>query len=190
MENEGKKLLLHVCCGPCAVYVVEKLKKEYTTTCFFYNPNIQPKQEYDFRKNELVRVSDIKGWKVEFPEYDIRGWFEEVRGLEKEPEKGKRCSVCFYLRLKKTFDFAKFHGFSHVASTLSISPYKVTSQINLEGEKLSKEYHITFIPENFKSRNGYQIAKTMAYDLGIKHQNYCGCVYSKVEKKVKERTRK
>ncbi|MCP5102002.1 MAG: epoxyqueuosine reductase QueH [bacterium] len=182
-----KKLLLHICCGPCAVYVVETLQKDYDVTGFFYNPNIQPTREYQFRKNELERVAQMKNWSAVYREHDMLNWFQKVKGYEKEPEKGERCSICFNMRLEKAFQYAAANGFDIVASTLSISPYKVTGQINAEGETLAETYGIEFLPENFKKQNGYNIGKKMAMELGIKQQNYCGCVFSKVEKKLRTR---
>jgi len=187
MVEKKRRLLLHMCCAPCAVYVVKRLQEEYDVTGFFYNPNIQPKAEYDFRVEELRKIADRLGWKVIIGDYEMLEWFQAVKGLEREPERGKRCSVCFRMRLGKAFELAKREGFDIVASTLSISPYKSTPQINAEGEALSLEYGIDFLPENFKRQNGFNIGKKMAMDLGIRHQNYCGCVYSKVEKILRER---
>ncbi len=184
-----KKLLLHVCCAPCAVYVIEKLVTEYgfELSLFFYNPNIQPFREHQFRKKELERIAQLKNWQVVCPDYHLEEWFKQVKGFEKEPERGKRCSLCFHLRLKKAFEYARENGYDMVASTLSISPYKVTQQINEEGERLSKEFGMEFLPENFKKQNGYNRGRKMALELGIKHQDYCGCVFSKVEKILRER---
>jgi len=185
-----KNLLLHVCCAPCAVYVVKKLHVEYNVTLFFYNPNIQPASEFRFRRIELEKISRLKDWNTIYPVYEMEEWFNLVKsfpGYAKEPERGKRCTLCFNLRLKKTFEYGKKNGFDMVASTLSISPYKVTSRINAEGTKLGREYDIEFLAENFKKKDGYNIGRKMALALDIKHQNYCGCVYSKVEKKLKER---
>ena len=173
-----KKLLLHICCGPCAVYVVEKLQSEYEVTGFYYNPNIHPSAEYRFRKGELEKLAGTKGWAVVYPPYDPREWFEETRGMEREPERGKRCPVCFRQRLKATFRHAREHGFEAVASTLSISPFKVTEQINREGIALEREFGIFFLPENFKKRDGFQIGRRIAETLGVKHQEYCGCLFS------------
>ena len=185
-----KNLLLHVCCAPCAVYVVKKMQVYYNVTLFFYNPNIQPKPEFRFRQSELKKISRLKNWDTIYPGYETEEWFSLVKsfpGYAKEPERGKRCSLCFNLRLKKTFEYAKKNGYDIAASTLSISPYKVTSRINEEGKKLSSKYGIEFLAENFKKKDGYNIGRKMAIALGIKHQNYCGCVYSKVEKKLKEK---
>ncbi len=187
MAEKKKRLLLHMCCAPCAVYVVELLREEYDVTGFFYNPNIQPGKEYDFRVEELRKVAARLNWKVSIGEYDMMEWFRAVRGLEREPERGMRCSVCFRLRLRKAFELAREQECDIVASTLSISPYKNTKQVNAEGEALSREFGIEFLPENFKRQNGFTIGKKMAMELGILHQNYCGCVYSRVEKILRER---
>jgi predicted adenine nucleotide alpha hydrolase (AANH) superfamily ATPase len=177
-----KRLLLHVCCASCAVYVYQKLAKDYDVTCFFYNPNIHPLSEYESRKKELERVVALKQWDVVYAEYDTNQWFQLVKGHEQDPERGERCSICFHMRLEKAFAYAKANGFDIVTSTLSISPYKVTRQINTEGEKLSRTFGIEFLPENFKKQDGYNIGKKMAMEMGIKHQNYCGCLYSQEER--------
>jgi predicted adenine nucleotide alpha hydrolase (AANH) superfamily ATPase len=184
-----KKILLHICCAPCALYVYEKLRKEYEVTGFFYNPNIHPKKEYDFRKDELIKVAKIYNWDIVYAEYDMGNWFKEIKGYEKEPEKGKRCSICFNIRLKKTFEYAKEENFDIVTSTLSISPHKNTEQINIEGYKLSKDYNINFLDESFKKKNGYHIGRKMGKEIGVKAQDYCGCTYSKVERILFKRER-
>jgi predicted adenine nucleotide alpha hydrolase (AANH) superfamily ATPase len=117
----------------------------------------------------------------------MREWFAAVRGLEREPERGRRCPVCFRFRLEKTFLYASEHGFDCVASTLSISPYKVTAQINNEGLALSGKYGIAFLPENFKKNDGFLNSRRQAQALGVKQQEYCGCVYSKVERLLRLR---
>jgi predicted adenine nucleotide alpha hydrolase (AANH) superfamily ATPase len=185
-----KKLLLHVCCASCAVYVYQKLSVDYDVTCFFYNPNIQPLSEYESREMELERIASVSQWDVVYVDYDTNRWFQLVKGHEKDPERGERCSICFYMRLEKTFEYAKTNSFDIVTSTLSISPYKVTRQINAEGEKLSQVFGIQFLPENYKKQEGYNIGKKMAMEMGIKHQNYCGCLYSKEEKKQKQQQKK
>lgn len=189
MESEmmKKKLLLHVCCAPCAVYVVEVLEADYEVTLFFYNPNIHPEKEYLFRRSELERIAKLKEWRVVYPGYDMREWFERHKGLKDEPERGKRCSLCFRMRLETAFAYAKAEGYDVVASTLSISPYKATRQINEQGERLSKEFGVAFLPENFKKRDGHNKAREMSRQLGIKHQTWCGCVYSLVDRKLRER---
>jgi epoxyqueuosine reductase len=184
MTDDGRKrLLLHVCCAPCAVYVHQVLSATYDVTCLFYNPNIQPEAEYVFRKKELEKTAALKSWDVIYEEYDPETWNAAVKGLENEPERGARCSLCFGHRLKKTFEVAAAGHFDVTASTLSISPYKNTKQINKEGDALAAEYGICFLGENFKKQDGYVKAKKLAHELNIVHQDYCGCLFSLAEKK-------
>ena len=173
-----KKLLLHICCGPCAIYVFEKLQAEYEVTGFYYNPNIHPSAEYWFRRQELEKLSARLGWMVVSPAYDPKEWFESIKGMESEPERGARCPICFRQRLEVTFRFARDHGYECVASTLSISPYKVTEQINRVGIGLESAFGISFLPEDFKKRDGFRIGRQRAGVLGVKHQEYCGCIFS------------
>jgi len=182
-----KKLLLHVCCGPCSPYVLQTLRGDFQVSGFFYNPNIQPSREYEFRRLEVARLAEKLAWPVVYAPYDMREWFAAVRGLEHEPERGRRCAVCFRFRLEKTFRHAREHGFDAVASTLSISPYKATAQINEQGLALAREYDIEFLAENFKKRDGWRAACEQAAALGVRHQEYCGCVFSKAERLLRLR---
>lgn len=184
-----EKLLLHICCAPCGLYVFKKLSLNYRVTGYFYNPNIHPRREYRFRERELKRIAGKNNWSMIYGDYDMEEWFGLIRGLEKEPERGRRCSLCFHMRLKSTFETAEKSGFPVVASTLSISPYKVASQINREGLALSREFGIAFLPENFKKENGHTLARKMACEQNIQHQDTCGCVYSRVEKILRTRSK-
>ncbi|MDD8011957.1 MAG: epoxyqueuosine reductase QueH [Acidobacteriota bacterium] len=182
-----KKLLLHVCCGPCSPHVLQQLRADFAVGGYFYNPNIQPFREYEFRRQEVARLAEMLDWPMAFGPYDMREWFAAVRGFEREPERGRRCPLCFRYRLEQTFRHAREQGFDVVASTLSISPYKVTAQINEQGALLAKKYGIAFLAENFKRNDGYGAARRQAAVLGIKHQDYCGCVFSKAEKLLRLR---
>ncbi len=172
------RLLLHMCCAPCGLYVYERLRENHDVTGFFYNPNIHPEAEYRLRKEELERIAKIMDWRVIFDAYDPDAWLEQTAGLEAEPEKGRRCSFCFRMRLDRTFQYARDNGFDAVASTLSISPHKRTEQINAEGLKLSDHYGIDFHDENFKKRNGFQIGREMGKKVQVRRQDYCGCRFS------------
>jgi predicted adenine nucleotide alpha hydrolase (AANH) superfamily ATPase len=182
-----KKLLLHICCGPCSLYVWQKLQTDFAVSGFFYNPNIQPIREYEFRRLELVKIAEKFAWPMVYAPYDMHDWFASIRGLEKEKERGVRCPVCFRFRLGKTFQYAREYGFAVVASTLSISPYKVTAQINEQGIALADKYGIAFLAENFKKKNGFLISRKQGDELGVRHQDYCGCVYSKAERLLRLR---
>jgi hypothetical protein len=182
-----KKLLLHVCCGPCSPYVLQMLRGDFQVSGFFYNPNIQPYREYEFRRLEVARLAGKLDWEVVYAPYDMMEWFAAVRGLEHEPERGRRCAICFRFRLEKTFRHARAHGFAAVASTLSISPYKATAQINGQGLDLAREYGVEFLAENFKKRDGWRAARGQAAALGVRHQDYCGCAFSKAERLLRLR---
>jgi predicted adenine nucleotide alpha hydrolase (AANH) superfamily ATPase len=182
-----KKLLLHICCGPCAIYVWQKLQAEFAVSGFFCNPNIQPFGEFEFRRLELVKLAERFAWPVTYLPYEPRGWFAAIRGLEREAERGARCPVCFRFRLEKAFHHARAHGFDAVASTLSISPSKRTAQINEQGYALAESTGVAFVGEDFKKKNGFLISRRQGKDLGVKHQDYCGCVYSKVERLLRQR---
>jgi len=183
-----KKLLLHVCCAPCAAFVVKRLRGDgFEVTGFFFNPNIQPRREYEFRRDEVARLAGTLDFPVVFPPYDMAAWFAVVRGLEREPERGRRCPACFRLRLEAAFRHARDNGFAAVASTLSVSPYKSTAQINEQGRALSGATGVGFLAENFKSRDGWPQARALAAALGLRHQDYCGCVFSKAERMLRLR---
>ncbi|MBT6691641.1 epoxyqueuosine reductase QueH [Candidatus Parcubacteria bacterium] len=173
------KLLLHTCCGPCAIYVIEELLKQYQVTVYFYNPNIHPRKEYLARKVEVKKY--LEKIDVEFIEgdYNTKDWFEQIKGLEHEPEKGRRCDVCFNLRLGEVVRRAKDNGFAAWATTLSISPHKDYKKISEIGQALSKKHDIEFVDRDWKKQEGYKISCNMSKVEGFYRQDYCGCVYSK-----------
>lgn len=175
------RLLLHICCAPCAVYLFRELGKTARVTGFFYNPNIQPAAEYQFRRSEAQKVAKKEDWDLVTGPYDPEEWNRMVRGLEEEPEGGRRCPVCFEYRLRRTFQFAGRGGYDQVATSLSISPHKRVNQINTCGEKLSREFGIEFLDRDFKKKDGFTKTRRLAASLNIRAQNYCGCLYSRRE---------
>ncbi len=171
------KLLLNICCGPCATAVIEKLKQEHDITLFFYNPNIEPIDEYEKRLRSAEKLaSDLKIPMI-IGDYDNIQWHAAVKGLEKEPEGGKRCDVCFRLRLEKTAQFAKNNDFEAFASTLNISPYKNAEKINNMGKEVAEKINITYIPTDF--RQDYMHSIELSKKHNLYRQKYCGCMYSK-----------
>lgn len=168
-----KKLLLHVCCAPCATAVIEDLKYEYDITMYYYNPNIMPFAEYNKRLDEVKKLSARVGIKLIEGDHDIFLWSELTQGLEKEPEGGKRCDVCFRMRLKETFYKMRNKGFDMFATTLSISHHKNSQIINLIGESISKEH---FLSKDFSKLYNRSIELSKQHQFY--RQNYCGCVYS------------
>ena len=179
-----KKLLLQACCAPCSSGVVPQLK-DYQITLLFYNPNIDTEEEYNIRLNALVQYiehynrennADIKYIAVPYNHTEFLSIAERF-ALEKEG--GKRCDLCIGLRLEYTAKFAKENGYDIFASTLSVSPHKNSSLINSLGDKLSKEYSIEYLPNDFKKNNGFLNSINNSKKYGLYRQNYCGCEFAK-----------
>lgn len=148
-------------------------------TIFFYNPNIHPKREYEIRKQENIRFADKMGIPFIDADYDTQNWFERIKGLEWEPERGKRCSACFDMRFERTALYAYEHGFDVITSSLGISRWKDMDQINASGVQAAQRYpDMTYWTFNWRKKGGsqrmYQIAKREQFYK----QEYCGCVYS------------
>ena len=173
-----EKLLLHSCCAPCSTHVIEVLKSQYDVTIFYYNPNIFPKEEYEKRLSEQKRYAQIVGVNILTEVYDEEEFLAKVKGLEGEKEGGKRCDVCFELRLRKTAEVAKENGFDIFATTLSVSPHKNSLTINMIGNKIAEEFEIPFLAESFKKKDGYLDSIRLSKKYDLYRQNYCGCRFS------------
>ena len=179
MKNQKASLLLHCCCAPCTTHPVKLLLETYDVSAFFYNPNIHPVSEYEYRKNEIQKLMKKWGVPIHIAPYESDIWFDEVKGLEDEPEGGRRCEICFRLRLEKTAYFAKKKEIDFFATTLSISPLKNAGLINTIGHAIGKEMGISYFEADFKKKDGFKIACKMSEAEGLYRQNYCGCVFSK-----------
>ena len=174
-----KKIILQACCAPCSTYPIQKLKEEgYEPVVFFYNPNIFPFEEYEIRRNELKNY--CKKLNIEYLEekYENDVFLDFVKGLEKEPEKGKRCSKCFYLRLDKTAQIAIKNNIEYFTTTLTVSPHKDSNQIFEVGRIIAEKYKINFLEYNFKKQNGFKISRQIAKESNMYAQKYCGCQFS------------
>ena len=175
-----KKIILHACCAPCASYPIKKLiEDDYEPVVFFYNPNIFPVLEYEIRRVELEKYCKKIGVKYFEGEYEIKKFYEAIKGFENEPEKGKRCSICFNLRLDKTAEFALSQGIKYFTTTLSVSPHKNSNQIFEQGKLIAQKYGIKFLEYNFKKQNGFKISRQIARQNNMYAQSYCGCEFSK-----------
>jgi len=171
------KLLLHTCCAPCLIYPAKKLKKDgIEVTGFFYNPNIYPFDEYQKRRKALVDFSSNANMEIIYPEY-IQSEFLDAIGENKD--KPQRCSLCWFLRLKKTAQFAKSNGFYSFSTTLLVSPYQDQELLKKIGNEISEEEELYFHYEDF--RPGFKEAHAEAKAKGVYCQNYCGCMYSYME---------
>ena len=179
------RLLLQACCAPCSSYTLEYIARYFDVTLLFYNPNISPKSEYDFRAAELCRFlaahPACTAVKLIVPPYDAAPFFEMAEGLSGEPEGGARCKKCYRLRLEETARAAKDGGYDYFCTTLSISPHKDAAALNAIGGELAETYGVPYLFSDFKKKGGYarSIELSKAYDLY--RQDYCGCVYSKAE---------
>ncbi len=175
-------LLLHSCCAPCSSHCIEYLSQYFKITVLYYNPNIYPETEYKKRKGEQKRLISQMPTKypVSFLDCDFEGesFYKAVKGLEKCPEGGERCFVCYRLRLEKTVIMAKSHGFDYFTTTLTISPLKNAQKINEIGNELSEEYGVNFLPSDFKKREGYKRSIELSREYNLYRQNYCGCIFS------------
>lgn len=187
-----EKLLLHSCCGPCSTVCIERLKENFDLTVFYFNPNIEPREEYEKRKTEQKKVCDFFNIPFVDCDYDNEGWHKAVRGLEKEREGGARCEKCFAFRLEKTAQFAKENGFDLFSTTLTVSPYKKTEVVNFAGRCVSEATGVKFLEESFKKKDGYLRSVALAKELGLYRQHYCGCMFAKIiqDKEFLEKQRK
>lgn len=182
-NNKVPRVLLHSCCAPCSSYVIEYLSKYFKLTIFYYNPNISPLEEYEKRKQEQIRLINSMETKNSVDiidcDYDNDLYESSIKGLEAEPERGRRCEVCFKLRLEKTAFRALELGYDYFGTTLTVSPYKNCSMINEIGLDISKKLGIEFLVSDFKKKNGYKRSIELSREYNLYRQNYCGCKYSK-----------
>lgn len=177
-------LLLHSCCGPCSTQVLSFLAPYFNITVLYYNPNIEPFSEYEKRKQEQIRfIKEFKHSNITFLDcdYDNNAFTEAVKGLENEKEGGARCPVCFRVRLEKTARVAKEKKYDFFGTTLTVSPYKNSRQINLIGYALEKRYNVKFLYSDFKKKDGYKKSIELSKQYNLYRQNYCGCNYGRVE---------
>lgn len=185
-SKEGSSLLLHACCAPCSSAVLERLASHFKISILYYNPNITEEKEYQKRLDELKKF--ISKLTFKYPiniidsRYEPKEFFQMAKGLEKEKERGKRCYKCYELRLEETAKVAKEKNFDFFATTLTLSPYKITPWLNEIGEKLSEKYQANYLYSDFKKKNGYKRSIELSKEYNLYRQDYCGCIYSKLER--------
>ena len=181
LAGHKPRLLLQSCCGPCSSYVLEYLTQYFEITLLFYNPNIQPEAEYQLRLEHQKKLLAAAHPQVELMacEYDGSAFQAAAQGLESEPEGGARCTRCFRLRLEKTARLARDRGFDYFCTTLTVSPHKDSEHINRIGLELAEAYGVSWLPSDFKKRDGYRRSIQLSKDHDLYRQDYCGCLYSK-----------
>jgi len=172
------KLLLHTCCAPCLIYPLERLRTEgFDVTGYFYNPNIHPFKEYNNRKDEVLKYSKKAGVVIVYPDYDPKEYFRAINLME---ERLGRCPICWYQRLDAAAQLAKKNGFTHFSTTLLVSPYQDQDSLKDIGSDIALLQGVEFYYEDF--RTGFKSAHDAARKDGIYCQNYCGCIYSEIER--------
>lgn len=188
-EPQAPTLLLHSCCAPCSSYVLEYLSQYFEITVFYYNPNIAPEEEYWKRAEEQQRLT--RQLPARYPIHMVTGpyeperFYELAKGLEQEPEGGMRCKLCYHLRLEEAARLAAEGGYDYFTTTLSISPLKNAEWLNEIGEELERRYPVKHLPSDFKKKNGYRRSVELSAEYGLYRQDYCGCIFSRAEKLVK-----
>lgn len=180
---EGTALLLHACCAPCSSAVLERIANHFKISIFYYNPNITDEDEYNKRITEIKKLISIVHPKYEISliegKYEPEKFFEMAKGLEKEPERGKRCYKCYELRLSETAKIAEEMGFKYFCTTLTLSPHKNVNWLNEIGEELNNKYRTTYLYSDFKKKEGYKRSIILSKEYGLYRQDYCGCIFSK-----------
>jgi predicted adenine nucleotide alpha hydrolase (AANH) superfamily ATPase len=175
-------ILLQVCCAPDASVAAERLREKYQVGVYFYNPNIQPEQEYDKRREELYRLAPQFDIQIHSAPYDPEAWLIAVKGYEQEPEKGARCEICFRIRLETTARAAKKLGYDFFGTVLTVSPHKDAELINRLGREIEKKVGVSYFESNFKKKNGFKRSLELSLQYNLYRQDYCGCVFSRHER--------
>ncbi len=183
------RILVHICCAPDALYFLKRLREDYPDkelVGFFYDPNIHPYEEYLLRLEETKRTCSRLGIELLEGEYSLEEWLKSVKGLEKEPERGERCSVCFDFRLERSARLAKELGCEAMTTTLLMSPKKRFEQLKESGEKVSSRYGVKFLAVDYRKGGGTQEMFRLTKENQIYQQDYCGCVYGLINQKGEE----
>jgi hypothetical protein len=180
VPGDQQKVLLHSCCAPCSGEVIEAMQASgLDLTIYFYNPNIHPREEYDMRKDENIRFAAKLNIPIIDADYDSDNWFERVKGLEWEPERGKRCTECFDMRFERTALYAHEHGFPLFTSCLGISRWKNMEQVNDCGRRAAARYEgVEYWDYNWRKNGGSNRMIEISKRENFYQQEYCGCIYS------------
>ena len=185
-DNKIPKILLHSCCAPCSSHVISVLTNYFDITILYYNPNIEPQEEYEKRKQEEIKFineyPNINKLNIIDCDYENNLFKDISKGLEEEKEGGARCIKCYYQRLEKTAKIAKELGYDYFATTLTVSPLKNSQKLNEIGLKLQEKYKINYLVSDFKKKDGYKHSIELSAYYNLYRQDYCGCIYSKKQR--------
>jgi len=176
--NGKPKLLFHICCAPCSGWIFRQLAERFNVTVYFDNPNIWPESEFQKRAQEAQKYFQGLGVEFVLAPHQHDAWLKVVEIWRHEPERGKRCKLCYHQRLKQSAKYAKKNDFQYLATSLTISPHKDARCLNALGVALAKKYGLNFLTDNFRLNDGYKKSQSLAKELGFYRQNYCGCEFS------------
>lgn len=184
--NQKQKILAHICCAPDALYVVSLLQENYEVVGFFYNPNIHPPEEYQLRLQEVKKVASHLNFELVEGPYDADSWFRLTEKFKDEPEKGRRCHICYAWRLHQTALLARERQIPLYTTIMSISPWKSAEVLNRIGRMTGRQIGVAFLEANFKKKDGFRKSVLLSKQFGLYRQNYCGCLYSLRSQKQQE----
>lgn len=185
--SEMPKILLLSCCAPCACAVIKKLHDDGVDFAVaFYNPNIHPEAEYIKRCDEQKRLCEQ--WNIQFVEFEYNPevWFKQTLPYKDEPERGKRCDICFELRLKRVMQYAKENGFEAVASVLGVSRWKNLAQVNAAAARASAQVGVPYVEIEGRKHGMQEARLALIKELQLYNQDYCGCVYSEQQARLRK----
>ena len=172
------RILVHACCAPDAAYVIGLLKEDYDPAAFFYNPNIHPEKEYALRLADARRVAQDLGVPLLEDAYDESRWLALTAKFRDEPEKGRRCDICYAVRLGQTAACAAAQGFDFFTTVMSLSPWKKAGALNRIGRMFGRRHGVSFLEADFKKKDGFRKSVILSRGMDLYRQDYCGCVYS------------
>lgn len=173
------RIFVHVCCAPDGLYAIRRLQDAYEATGFFYNPNIQPESEYALRLSEAHRAAGLLGIELVEDAYDAERWAALTAHVADEPEKGRRCDVCYAMRLRRTAETAAGRGFGLCGTVMSLSPWKKADVLNRLGRVYADLAGLRFLEADFKKKDGFRKSVALSREAGLYRQNYCGCLASR-----------
>ena len=172
------KILVHVCCGPDVTMPILQLRDEYDVICFWYDPNIQPKSEYDKRYEAFVRVCEIENIPYIKWAYDVGNFFTRIKWVEHTPERGEKCTYWYDMRMMVSAKLAKRLKIPYYTSSLNTSPKKDLEKLFKMGHLYAEKYGVEFLDIPFRKRGGFEKSVEYTREHDIYRQNYCGCIYS------------
>jgi len=177
-QKQKPRLLLHICCAPCASWAAKCLMSDYEVTLFFYNPNIWPQEEWSKRLAAVEKLAGIYNLPLIIDDSGVEDWLIMASPLSQEPEQGRRCQLCYEWRLRQTATRADQEGYAYFATSLTVSPYKDWKAINYIGQLVAKAVKANYVLTNFQENNGYRHSIELSRQYGLYRQKYCGCKFS------------